>query len=110
MDLMQIKSSATTPRIVSLRTISPPHLVAHPFKKDICQFLADHANFKKLFGSFHPASSNRFVGSTITCFFASSLIPYRGSDLFAGGLITFPSKLNNDPCFSHFNCPAFSAS
>src|SRR5436853_3631652 len=96
--------------MVSVALRKPPHLVALPFKNPICQFLADHATFTKLFGSFQLASSNRFVGSTMTCFLASTLIPYRGSDLLAGGLITFPSMLKSDPCFSHLSCLAFSES
>src|SRR5947207_8963030 len=96
--------------MVSAALTQPPHLVALPFKNHVCQFLADHATFTKLFGSFQFASSNRFVGSTMTCFLASTLIPYRGSDLLAGALTTFPSRLNSDPCFSHLSCLAFSAS
>src|SRR5437868_1512119 len=72
----------------------PPHIVVRWFYKLFLLFFAHQPSFTKLAGSFQLPSSNRRVGSTITCFFASSLIANRGSDRFAGGLITRPSSEN----------------
>src|SRR4051812_10269225 len=104
-DSMRIKRRGVSPDVAADAEAMPQYVVAEPFKKCVLLYFAHHPSFKKLPASFQFASSNRFVGSTITCFLASSLIPYRGSDRFAGALSTFPSRLNSDPCFSHFSCP-----
>src|ERR1041385_9004265 len=100
---MLIKRRDASPDVEADAKESPQYVVDEPFKRCVLLSFAHHPSFKKLPASFQFASSNRFVGSTITCFFASSLIPYLGSDFFAGGLTTFPSRLKSEPCFSHLS-------